>query len=286
MRSMTAEDSAHLSSYRTTWAVCVRFKDRDGTLYLQTAHDADIVVNKAGIEGTYKSIFGVNTTGNRSTADLSVDNLDVESVMDDLGITQAAIEAGMFDDIEYTMFLVNWQTPLNSGIVFRKGKVGNIVTFLKSLANVELRGLKQAFTQQVVRTCQVACDADLFDHRCRLVKAAFTQSSSVIDIPVPRFTLKAAGVASDAGHYTFGLLKFTTGNNAGFSREIKVDSGGGEFTFIEAFPSDFELGDEFEITPGCDKSLQTCKEKFNNVVNHRGHPYIPGRDAQLRVGGQ
>ena len=38
------------------------------------------------------------------------------------------------------------------------------------------------------------------------------------------------------------------------------------------------VGDEFEITAGCDKQLATCRNKFANAVNFRGFPYIPGND--------
>ena len=34
------------------------------------------------------------------------------------------------------------------------------------------------------------------------------------------------------------------------------------------------VGDYYEIYAGCDKTLATCKEKFNNVINFRGEPYI------------
>ena len=38
------------------------------------------------------------------------------------------------------------------------------------------------------------------------------------------------------------------------------------------------VGDEVEITAGCDKQLATCRDKFANVVNFRGFPHMPGND--------
>jgi len=32
----------------------------------------------------------------------------------------------------------------------------------------------------------------------------------------------------------------------------------------------------------CDRSFATCREKFNNGVNFRGFPHIPGNDALMR----
>jgi len=32
------------------------------------------------------------------------------------------------------------------------------------------------------------------------------------------------------------------------------------------------------VHPGCDKRLTTCINKFNNINNFRGEPYVPGQD--------
>jgi hypothetical protein len=38
---------------------------------------------------------------------------------------------------------------------------------------------------------------------------------------------------------------------------------------------DLQPGDEVFLYRGCDHSLETCKAKFNNVINHGGFKYIP-----------
>ncbi len=42
-----------------------------------------------------------------------------------------------------------------------------------------------------------------------------------------------------------------------------------------------EAGDTFLIRAGCDKQFSTCKAKFDNAVNYRGFPQIPGDDFVL-----
>jgi uncharacterized phage protein (TIGR02218 family) len=32
------------------------------------------------------------------------------------------------------------------------------------------------------------------------------------------------------------------------------------------------------ITAGCDKSFATCKARFDNGINFRGFPHVPGSD--------
>lgn len=83
--------------------------------------------------------------------------------------------------------------------------------------------------------------------------------------------------------FNHGVILFETGNNSGLRMEVQdwVASGGHIETFME-FPFDVQVGDRLTIYPGCDKRFQTCKAKFNNVINMRAEPYLPGIDAVLR----
>lgn len=92
----------------------------------------------------------------------------------------------------------------------------------------------------------------------------------------PRFT-------ADALWYTGGVLTFLTGDNAGRSIETKrttnLGSGLIEFEMFLSLPFPFAIGDEFFVAPGCDKRYQaTCIPKFNNRLNFRGEPFLPGQD--------
>jgi uncharacterized phage protein (TIGR02218 family) len=51
-----------------------------------------------------------------------------------------------------------------------------------------------------------------------------------------------------------------------------------------ALPMEFPIvaGDTYTITAGCDKQFGTCKARYNNVVNFRGEPYIPGIDTVIK----
>jgi uncharacterized phage protein (TIGR02218 family) len=37
------------------------------------------------------------------------------------------------------------------------------------------------------------------------------------------------------------------------------------------------------VTVGCDKSHETCRARFDNVLNFRGFPHMPGNDFVVRV---
>lgn len=56
----------------------------------------------------------------------------------------------------------------------------------------------------------------------------------------------------------------------------------GDVQLQEAMFGAVSPGDTFEITEGCDGTIETCRDKFSNVVNFRGFPWIRSPDELLR----
>ena len=42
-----------------------------------------------------------------------------------------------------------------------------------------------------------------------------------------------------------------------------------------------QAGDRFWYYPGCDLLATTCDRKFNNILNFRGEPDMPGMNKML-----
>jgi hypothetical protein len=83
------------------------------------------------------------------------------------------------------------------------------------------------------------------------------------------------------GYFTYGLLTWLTGQNAGYRMDVRNFSPGRVMLALPmAHP--IAVGDTYSLVAGCDKNASTCKLRFNNFVNFRGEPYIPGTDAVLR----
>ncbi len=77
-----------------------------------------------------------------------------------------------------------------------------------------------------------------------------------------------------AGLYVQGTIIGLTGVNAGYSRTIAGMSNGAVSVKL-AFLSPPATGDEFRLLPGCDRSIATCTNVFNNAVHFGGFPYVP-----------
>lgn len=85
-----------------------------------------------------------------------------------------------------------------------------------------------------------------------------------------------------AGYLDGGTLTWIDGANAGASIEIKTYSGDGSVVYLWlGMASAAVAGDRFWYYPGCDKRRETCRDKFNNILNFRGEPDMPGLDAAL-----
>jgi len=46
-----------------------------------------------------------------------------------------------------------------------------------------------------------------------------------------------------------------------------------------------DIGCRVELREGCDKRFATCVSRFDNAVNFRGEPHLPGNDLLTRYPG-
>jgi hypothetical protein len=63
----------------------------------------------------------------------------------------------------------------------------------------------------------------------------------------------------------------------------EYDEATGAFALKLDLPFDLAAGDGYSLAAGCDKTLASCKTKFDNVENFRGHGvHLPGNEEILR----
>lgn len=204
------------------------------------------------------------------------------------GINNADIEGGIFDGATFTMFqMVPSDTNATTyGIIkLRAGRFGK-ATSVEGQYTIELRGLTSLLQQTYIQTYNLACNADLFDTRCGLSPDAFTDGCTVTgSISGGNLFTFLTGTNRATGFYNAGVLTWTGGLNTGLSIEVKTHEAGNGFgdfgSLLLYLPMEYaiQIGDTFYAQAGCDKSLTTCANVFNNAINHRGFPYIPGLDT-------
>jgi uncharacterized phage protein (TIGR02218 family) len=110
----------------------------------------------------------------------------------------------------------------------------------------------------------------------------FVDTSDTGDYP-PYVSGGTATPFGESGYFDGGVMTFTSGANDGLSMEIKAYVPG-QFTLQLPMPYPVAVSDTYSASPGCDKSLATCRDRYDNVVHFRGFPYIPGIDKITQVG--
>jgi hypothetical protein len=85
--------------------------------------------------------------------------------------------------------------------------------------------------------------------------------------------------------YDNGSIIGVTGQNAGYMRTIgKLDSSVSPSVIQYLLPWIFPVvanTDQFQLLPGCDHTLQTCTDTFNNELRYGGFPDIPPPESAV-----
>ena len=276
MKSLSQAFKDHLAGELTTLATCWRVTRTDGVVMGFTDHDADLVVN--GV--TYKASSGYSAASLASQSDLSVDNTEVDAILNE--IDEADLAAGLYDDAEVHLLLVNWQDPSQGTLALRRGWLGQ-VTLKAGMFTAELRGLTQALQQTIGENYSATCRADLGDARCKVDLSQYTVTGAVTGVAGDQRTFTDSSRAEANGYFHYGLLTWTGGANNGYAMEVKSFSAG-QFQLSQAMPYPIQVGDTYTVYAGCDKRIGTCISKFSNVINFRGEPYVPGVDSVTKFG--
>jgi uncharacterized phage protein (TIGR02218 family) len=282
MRELSENFNKHLKSGATTLSRCWKVERKDGVVLGFSDHDGDL--NFDGV--TFEAGSGLDATALQTANGLSVDNTEASGALSSEGISEADVSAGKFDGAEITIWLVNWQNTEDRYIIFQ-GSIGEI-TYGANVFTAELRGVSDRLSNSVGRTYLKQCPAMLGDNECRYdVTTAGMQTESVVRRVDDPTTLYLDDIPSaQTGWFTYGVLKFTSGMNAGTLTTVMSDksiNSERRIIIMEELYFPIEAGDNVIVTAGCDKQANTCRGKFQNIANFRGFPFIPGEDWLMSV---
>ena len=277
MRLFSASLDNHLSQRVTTLATCVKITRQDGAVIGVTTHDVALPVD--GV--TYQVARMTSATELAQKADASVDNQEMDWIMDSAAIAERDLESGLYDYATIEVLLVNY-LDTTQWAVMKRGHLGE-VSLADQVAKTEFRSLAQALQQTIGRAYGPDCDATLGDARCKVDLSGFTSTGYVTAVlDTHRIQISLSAAADD--YFNYGLLTFTDGENAGIGYEVK-DWDQASQTITLMLPARYTVaaGDQFTVYAGCDKSLATCRDVFDNVINFRGFPDVPGTDGMLET---
>lgn len=280
MKTLANGMQAHLDSGATTLCWCWRVTRRDGVGLGFTDHDHDLL-----FDGTiFAAATGFEASDIEESVGLSVDNVDVIGALSASSLSEADLAAGRFDNAQVEIFRVNWQDT-SQRVVMRTGSIGE-VRRSQNAFTAEIRGLAHVLQQPKGRIYHFACDVDVGDARCTvdLDTAEFKGSGTVTVILSDRlFEVSGIEIYAD-DWFSRGLLSWTSGPNQGLDFEVRLHRNTGDRVTLEIWHAPtlaLAPGHDFSLTAGCDKQFSTCKAKFDNILNFRGFPHMPGNDFAL-----
>jgi len=276
MRNIPPALQAKLDSGVTTLCRCWLVTRTDGVTQGFTDHDEDVVLGNSICRA------GSGLAGSEATQKLGLaaDSSEISGALSDEALNEGDLAAGRYDAATVALWLTDWSEP-DLRVLLAKGTLGEVRREGPAFT-AEVRGLSDRLGQDSGRLYTATCSADFGDARCKidLANPAFQGNGTVTTLRGTSIFIATGLGAFGDGWFTAGKLTFTGGANAGLAVEVKSHQVS-EVVVLDlwqAMPEPIESGDTFDVTAGCDKRFQTCHDKFNNVVNFRGFPHIPGND--------
>lgn len=267
--------AAHLAEGVTTVARAWEVTRKDGQRFGFTDHDLDLSFD--GL--VFRADTGMSAAALQQGAGLSVDNTEAVGALSHDSVTEADIAHGRFDGARVTAWLVNWMDPSARKVLFR-GALGEI-TRTGGAFTAELRGLTEWLNRPVGRVFQRPCTAVLGDAGCGvdLSVPGMRATGIVTEVTSRRGLVVQVNGDFEPEWFQRGRLNVLGGPASGLWAAIKQDvlfeDGARRVDLWEPMRAEVGPGTQVELVVGCDKRFETCRTKFDNLLNYRGFPDVP-----------
>lgn len=278
MRIVPESLQTQLDEGATTLARCWRIERTDGLVLGVTDHDAELAFD--GL--IFQPESGFTASSAESGTGLAAGTHEVSGVLRSDQISEADLGRGLYDGASVSMYLVDW-TNTGSRLLLSRGQIGTIkrngATF-----DAEITGLSDCLNQPLGRAYVHSCECRLGDMKCGVnLQSSAVRGTGTVETAQDLNQFRVAGLQGYAnGWFAGGELTWITGANAGIHAHVKTHLGTASAAMIETWlaPEMFvQPGDSLTITAGCDKTVPDCRTKFNNLLNFRGFPHMPGDDV-------
>ncbi len=254
-------------------AIYWRIERSDGVALGFTTHDRDLRFD--GL--LHRSAPGLVPSAIRRNSGLELDNAEVRGALSHDSIRAKDLAMGRYDNARVEIGTVDWQTLERAGLY--SGKIGP-VSYDGINFESDLRSAKSDLQADLVPRTSPTCRAKFCGPGCNLSSQRFTHN-----------------VIVDRYNQIDRILTFSGGPTpskvvGGFVRWVDGPYSGIEMTVLNATEGGLLLDSDFEQHPsqgqhallreGCDHTFATCQSRFENALNFRGEPFLPGNDALLR----
>ena len=270
----------HLNGEGTTVAYCWRLTAPSGLSLGFTTHDHPITL----LGKTYEPGIGLDGTQAMAQSNFQAGQEEALGFLSSDSLEEEELSAGLWDNAEVEVFLVNWRDPEQHELL-RRGALGE-VSRDGNVFRAEFRSLAARLSEPKGRELSHQCHADLGDAKCGvdLNDPTYARQVTVARQDAGNRMVVEGNSDVSAGWWSFGKLTFHTGPYTNQPLHIAghiLEQGEHKITLWSPLILELHYPLDATITAGCDKKWGTCQDKFHNNQNFRGFPHIPGNDFVL-----
>ncbi|MBA3457108.1 MAG: phage BR0599 family protein [Deltaproteobacteria bacterium] len=160
-----------------------------------------------------------------------------------------------------------------------RGHVASM-TFADHVANFSVPSRPIAMLARRLPTFTVgrSCGHILYDSNCRVLRASFQVTTTVVSANGRIVNVASMGVHPDSWAQFGEVLHVLTGERMTIVEQI------GTTITVQQPIGEIKTGDAVEVYAGCDHTIGTCRDKFANVPNFGGLPNLPVSNPFFRNG--
>lgn len=265
-----------------TSAKCLRIECADGTTVVRlTRYPVDLVMSNGAV---YQTGSGFDFTGAQATSNFAASAIDLEGFLGFAGVTRDTIASGVFDNARCYLFACDFLNPVEDYEPIVCSILGKTVLDDEKYT-IEEMGLIDALNQSVGDTYAAACPKRLGGQEYAGCKKLVTPVTGTLTHVSSAAIVRDATRGEAADWFGAGTIRFASGANAGLKPlDIKSYAADGTITTFEPCYYPPQVGDAYEMMPGCRKRLADCRDKWDNVVNFGGFSNIPTSSSYQQVG--
>lgn len=271
----------------TKWAQTWTITRTDGQVFAFTSLDRNLTYR--GV--VHKSCDSLSSTATEMSSSAgSTGSMELAGLISDSSIKDIDLFNGLFDGANVEIWLVPWE-DVGGEIPVRllEGTLGDATQGLNGFVTEIITPGATMRQKPLLDFYTPGCPYKLGDSRCGFDLDTLEVTGSVTGLTIPnspnsankRVFIDSSRSEAD-GFFELGEVTWTSGDNNGLSVEVK-DFTGTTFVLWRSLLKPIQIGDTYTAKPGCDKTVETCKTKFNIFVNYGGFPDVPGQDRIVQT---
>lgn len=121
--------------------------------------------------------------------------------------------------------------------------------------------------KSLLKNYSITCRALFGDNKCGIDKYIYSNNYDIMDIR--NSELRIANLNKPDGFYTNGKATFGEGVEYDIISHIRSS-----IVLSKILDCDIKKKVKVILTPGCDKTITTCCNKYSNAINFRGEPFM------------